>query len=128
MKKTLKYILTSAFLLIAILFNCNIAKVNAASKKPDTPKNFKGTATIDETWLTTCKVTWSKVSGATGYEVYVRDEVPGGDDGEWEPWYLLEDTKKTSSSCSIYDGVFQIRVRAYTKSGNKKHIVLLLTV
>lgn len=118
-EKTLIHLLTTSFLLLAILCSFKASTVYAATNKPATPKNFKGTVTI-ENYLTTCKVTWSKVNGATGYEVYVRDSIPGGDDNEWYPWHLLKDTTGTSASYSIYDGVFQLKVRAYKISGGKK--------
>lgn len=99
-------------LLICIMF-FEATSVNAATKL-SVPKNFTGSTKITDEAETVLTATWSKVDGADGYEVYYRDQVPGGD--EWEPWFLNETTQKTTAQGFIIDGVFQMRVRAYKGS------------
>jgi hypothetical protein len=106
-----------AVILMNVLLVCYIltgtASVEAATKLA-APKNYKGSSKITDQYETVLTVSWSKVEGADGYEVYYRDQVPGGD--EWEPWFLNETTKETTAQGFIYDGVFQMRVRAYKGS------------
>lgn len=109
--KKLTAIFFSVLLFTALLGS---ASVEAATKLA-TPKNFAGSAEITKQYETILTITWSKVDGADGYEVYYRSEVPGGDD-EWEPWFLNEKTKKTTAQGMIIDGEFQMRVRAYKGS------------
>ncbi len=85
-----------------------------AATKLQAPKNYKGSAKITNQQETVLTVTWSKVDGADGYEVYYRDQVPGEE--KWEPWFLNEKTNKTTAEGFIIDGVFQMRVRAYKGS------------
>lgn len=85
-----------------------------------------GSAKITEQYETELTITWNKVEGADGYEVYYRGQVPGED--KWEPWFLVEKTKKTTAQSFIIDGEFQMRVRAYkgsTKSGYTETITVL---
>jgi hypothetical protein len=102
-----------AAVVINIVLICYIlagtASVEASTKLP-TPKNYKGTTKITDQQETVLTVSWSKVDGADSYEVYYRDQIPG--DEAWEPWFLNETTKKTSAQGFIFDGVFQMRVRA----------------
>ena len=57
---------------------------------------------------------WSKVSGATGYQVYVRQ----GSSGSWKK---AETTSKNYAEVENLKEahVYSVRVRAYTKSGSK---------
>jgi len=97
----------------AMAFNFNFAY---AKTKLETPKNFKGTVEITEDYETVLTVTWDKVSGAEGYEVYYRSLYPDPNEDIWEDWFLISKTNKRKAEGSIIDGVFQMRVRAYKGS------------
>lgn len=90
-----------------------------AAAKLSKPANFKGSVKITQEYLTELTVTWGKVKGAEGYQVYYRDTSPTAEGG-WESWVLLNKTKKTTATASIIDGKFQVRVRAYKGTSYSK--------
>ncbi len=93
--------------------------VTAAEKELETPKNFKGSVEYSNEGQTVLTITWDKVTGADGYKVYYRSNVPGED--TWEEWNLSSKTKDTTAQGWIIDGVFQMRVKAYKGSSNSKY-------
>lgn len=78
-----------------------------ATTKLAAPKNFKATAADNS-----IKVSWSKVSGADGYQVWLHD----GTD-----WVDAKNTSKTSHTfSSLKSGVtYSFKVRAYINSSSK---------
>ena len=79
-----------------------------ASTKLAAPKTVKATAGDGS-----IKVSWSKVTGATAYQVWLHD----GND-----WVDAKNTSKTSYTfSSLKEGtVYSFKVRAYKKSGDSK--------
>ncbi len=106
-------IMVSALILFVII-SLNSTNYAEASTKLKTPKNFKGTVMLTDDYETVLTITWDKVSGADGYEVYYRSNIPGED--TWDSWYLVTKTKERKAEGGIIDGIFQMRVRAYKKS------------
>ncbi len=87
----------------------------SAAKKPAQVKNVKVTAS----GTSAHKVTWSKVSGATGYQVYCRDYSSGS-----KLFKKVKTVKGASNvSCKIRSRkqgkAYAYVVRAYKKSGSK---------
>ena len=83
------------------------SKIKATTKLA-APKTIKTTASDSS-----IKVSWSKVNGADGYQVWLHD---GSD------WTDAKNTSKTSYTfSSLKSGVtYTFRVRAYTKDGSSK--------
>lgn len=107
-------ILTILFVLALILGNLGINPIVSRAGTLTVPGDFKGTVTFTEEGQTMLTVTWNEVSGAEGYEVYYRCNVPGED--TWENWRLSTKTTDTTASEWIIDGCFQMKVRAYKGS------------
>lgn len=107
MSKEVKRVL--GLVLAAILIYGTVSFASAASA-PAKVKNVAVTA-VDEDEI---NLKWSKVSGATGYQVYVRS----GNSGSWKK---AETTAKNYAEVEdLKDAhVYSVRVRAYTKSGGK---------
>lgn len=87
------------------------------TSKPDTPiakpgKVKKVTATVKNSRKKkkTVTVTWKKVSGATGYKVYLSKK-------KNKSYRKKTTVKKTKAVLKLKKGTYYIKVRAYTKSG-----------
>jgi len=116
MKKTKYYIsIAIALLLFSIGMLGKKDVVAEASAKVKVPQNLNGTVEITNEMLTVLTISWDKVEGADGYEVYYRANVPGAKDDSWEEW-SKDNTVETTAQGSIIDGHFQMRVRAYKGS------------
>ena len=107
MSKEFKKVL--GLVLAAMLIYGTVSFASAASA-PAKVKNVAVT-TVDEDEI---NLKWSKVSGATGYQVYVRS----GSSGSWKKAETT--TKNYAEVENLKDAhVYSVRVRAYTKSGGK---------
>ena len=97
-------------LVLAAMFIYGTATFASAASAPAKVKNVTVTS-VDEDEI---NLKWSKVSGATGYQVYVRN----GSSGSWRK---AETTSKNYAEVeNLKDAhVYSVRVRAYTKSGSK---------
>ncbi len=97
-------------LVLAALLIYGTATFSSAASAPTKVKNLAVT-TVDEDEI---NLKWSKVSGATGYQVYVRS----GNSGSWKKAETT--TRNYAEVENLKDAhVYSIRVRAYTKSGGK---------
>ncbi len=117
MKKCKKILAALAFILCLGML-CNSAMEVQAATKLKAPGNFKGTTEKynDATMLT---ITWDAVEGAAYYKVFYRSNVPGEE--YFDEWYLVEETTETTSQGSIIDGIFQMKVCAYSVWGDGPH-------
>lgn len=59
------------------------------------------------------KLSWKKVSGAAGYQVFVSKKAKSG-------YKKVSDTKKTTTKLQKKKGTYYIKVRAYKKNNGKK--------
>lgn len=109
--KKLTGVIMYVLLLCCMLFG-NVSA--SAASKVSVPKDFKGSTVITKEYETVLTMTWSKVDGADGYQVYYRDQV-GGED-KWGSWELIATTNKTTTQEFIIDGEFQMKIRAYKGS------------
>lgn len=89
------------------------SKKPAAVKKPGKVKKVKVIVNKTKKVKKTLKVTWKKVNGAKGYQVYVSTKKAKG-------FKKTADVKKTSAQFQKKKGTYFIKVRAYKKSGSKK--------
>lgn len=107
MSKEFKKVL--GLVLAAVMVYATASFASAASA-PAKVKNVAVTAVDDDE----INLKWSKVSGATGYQVYVRQ----GSSGSWKK---AETTSKNYAEVENLKEahVYSVRVRAYTKSGSK---------
>lgn len=107
MSKQVKKIL-GLVLAVALVFTT--LSVASAAAAPTKVKNVTVT-TVDDDEI---NLKWSKVSSATGYQVYVRH----GSSGKWKK---AETTAKNYAEIDDLKGahVYSIRVRAYVKEGGK---------
>lgn len=112
--KGISIIFFSAILLFTITIFNNETNYAKAAAKLETPKNFSGKTQITEEYETNLTTTWDEVSGADGYEVYCRSDIPGED--TWDSWYLIKKTTENTAQGGIIDGCFQMKVRAYKGS------------
>lgn len=96
-------------LAVLVVFSSFAVTASAASA-PAKVKNLAVT-TVDDDEI---NLKWSKVSGATGYQVYVRS----GNSGSWKK---AETTSKNYAEVeNLKDAhVYSIRVRAYVKASGK---------
>ena len=97
-------------LVLAAMFIYGTATFASAASAPAKVKNVT-VSSADEDEI---NLKWSKVSGATGYQVYVRS----GNSGSWKK---AETTTKNYAEVENLKNahVYSVRVRAYTKSGGK---------
>ncbi len=97
-------------LVLAALLLYGTTTFASAASAPAKVKNVT-VASVDEDEL---NLKWSKVSGATGYQVYVRS----GSSGSWKK---AETTTKNYAEVENLKNahIYSVRVRAYTKSGGK---------
>lgn len=105
-----KFRKTLGLVLAVLVVFSSFAVTASAASAPAKVKNL--TVVSDEE--DEINVKWSKVSGATGYQVYVRS----GNSGSWKK---AETTTKNYAEVENLKAahVYSIRVRAYTKSGGK---------
>jgi hypothetical protein len=106
MTKLLKKTLVCIIILSLVL--CAGGTSSLAANKLDKPS----ISSIKQTKKSSVKVSWSKVSGAKGYELQYKIS-----DGDW----ITKSTKKKSITVSELstDTTYFFRVRAYKKNGNK---------
>ncbi len=88
----------------------NMSKTLAVTTKPETPSSFKGKADS----ATKITLSWNKVSGATGYKIYLYD-------AQAKKWNAVDATKKTSFTMDSLSSaaVYKFRVKAYKTIGEK---------
>ncbi len=100
-KKNLCVILSLLIIFSALVFTTSAASLGKVK-----------TLTVTETDDDEIDIKWSKVSGATGYRVYYKTA-----NGSWAKF----NTKKTSTDLEKLKSAttYQIKVRAYKKSGSK---------
>jgi len=88
----------------------NIYSAYTAPKKLAAPKSFAVKRVKKNTKNHSVKLSWKKVSGATGYKVYYKQS------GTWK---LLKTTKSTSFSTTVAKGkIRQYKVAAYRTKNN----------
>lgn len=105
-----KFRKTLGLVLAVLVVFSSFAVTASAVSAPAKVQNL-AVASVDDDEI---NVTWSKVSGATGYLVYVRS----GSSGSWKK---VETTAKTYAEVENLKAahVYSIRVRAYKKSGSE---------
>lgn len=71
---------------------------------------------VNQTSKKKAKVSWNKVNGADGYDIFVKEQVSG------DAYKKVATTKKTSVNISIADGSdYYVQVRAYKNENGKTH-------
>lgn len=97
-------------LVLAVILAFSTLSAVSLAAAPAKVKNVAVT-TVDDDEI---NLKWSKVSGATGYQVYIRT----GSSGSWKK---VATTSKNYAEIENLKGahVYSIRVRAYVKSGTK---------
>ncbi len=93
-----------------LLTSTAVLPANAASASLGRVSNVKVTSTDDDE----IKLKWSKVSGASGYQIYVKQG-----DGKWR---LAETTKNLKDDVDdLYDATtYSVKVRAYKNTSSGK--------
>ena len=110
MSKKFKKVLGLALSLVVAFSSLTV--VSTAAAAPAKVKNLAVT-TVDDDEI---NLKWSKVSGATGYQVYVRN----GNSGSWK---RAEVTSGNYAEVENLKGahLYTIKVRAYVTDGSKKY-------
>lgn len=99
--------------LVATTDDSNNNNNQTTVKKPGKVKNVKVVVNKTKKVKKNLKVTWKKVTGANGYQVYVSAKKAKG-------FKKAADVSKTSAQFQKKKGTYFIKVRAYKKSGSKK--------